>query len=132
MNSQEVPNVFPYHKLKNDKLSDVSWIKWWKKNSSLKHFSVNLVLWISKYSWIIHGKGPRQESLKGSSHHALGEDFPSAPFPKRLSESHQTSPICLAHCDVYTWWLSTQVLFLLETWVWVGRTRCPGIWGVSQ
>lgn len=67
-------------------------------------FSVNLVLRISKYSWIIHGKGPRQESLKGSSHHALGEDFPSAPFSKRLSESHQTSPnaghtvMCIHDC----------------------------------
>lgn len=45
-------------------ISEVSWIKWWKRNSSLKHFSVNLVLQISKYSWIIHWKGPRQEIFK--------------------------------------------------------------------
>lgn len=44
-------------------ISEVMWIKWWKRNSSLKEFSVNLRLQISKYSWIIHGKGPRQESF---------------------------------------------------------------------
>lgn len=45
-------------------ISEVRWIKWWKRNSSLKEFSGNLRLPISKYSWIIHGKGPRQESFK--------------------------------------------------------------------